>query len=96
MTDEAFLTEAKNFLRIDHDDDDVMLNMFRAAGDAYMKNAGVTVDYSNALYQLAVMLYMGIHYNTRDGSVQNNARGAQKVNGFSYAMQSILLQLKTE
>jgi len=83
-TDE--LTELKNYLRIDHDEDNAQLSMLMKAAHEYLANAGVVTNNDSPLFRLAVMLYVGVHYENRDG--------AQKIDGFSHALQSIILQLK--
>ncbi|MCL2225796.1 MAG: head-tail connector protein [Defluviitaleaceae bacterium] len=79
------LDELKEYLRVDHDHDDAQLKMLMCAAKEYLKNAGVAVC-NTPLYRLAVMLYVAVHYENRDG--------AQKMDGFSHALQSIILQLK--
>ena len=79
------LTEAKNYLRVDHDEDDELILALLDAGEEYLRNAGVKPS-EDKLYRLAVMLYAATQYEHRDGS--------QKSDGFSYALQSIILQLR--
>jgi uncharacterized phage protein (predicted DNA packaging) len=79
------LRELKGYLRIDHDYEDVLLETLMGAGGEYLTNAGIS-PCDSPLYRLAVMLYVSVHYENRDG--------AAKVDGFSHALQSIILQLQ--
>jgi len=81
------LAELKNYLRIDHDDDDTQLSLLMDAANEYLANAGA-VKTDSPLFRLAVMLYVGIHYENRDG--------ATKMDSFSHALQSMILQLKVQ
>lgn len=84
-TEETRLAETKSYLRIEHDDEDALLSLLITAGEEYLFNAGVKRTDSR-LFDLALMLYVGMHYENRDAS--------QKTEGFSYALQSIILQIK--
>ena len=79
------LAELKGYLRIDFDDDDSLLFTMMSAAVQYLENAGIP-ESDEPLYRLAVMLYVGSHYENRDGFRRNQ--------GFSYPLQSIILQLK--
>jgi len=81
------LNELKSYLRIDHDYDDAQLKMLMDAGREYLTNAGA-VDDDGSLFRLALMLYVATHYENRDGSY--------KTDGYSHALQSIILQLKVK
>lgn len=84
------LDELKTYLRIDGSEDDHILAHLVDAAQEYLTNAGVqapTAEASSKLYDLAIMLYVGLHYENRDP--------AQKIERFNYALQSIILQLKT-
>jgi uncharacterized phage protein (predicted DNA packaging) len=79
------LDELKNFLRIDGGEDDPLLTLLIDGAKEYLDNAGVE-ESDSRLYKLAVMLYVGLHYENRDPSV--------KMEKFSYSLESIILQLK--
>jgi uncharacterized phage protein (predicted DNA packaging) len=84
------LDELKTYLRIDGSEDDSILAFLMDAAKEYLTNAGVPeppADAPSKLYNLAVMLYVALHYENRDP--------AQKIERFSYALESIILQLKT-
>jgi uncharacterized phage protein (predicted DNA packaging) len=79
------LDELKNYLRIDEDEDDGLLALLIDGAKEYLMNAGV-VESNQALYKLAVMLYVALHYENRDPSV--------KMERFNCALEGVVLQLK--
>ncbi|MBA4543850.1 phage gp6-like head-tail connector protein [Thermoactinomyces daqus] len=79
------LDELKNYLRIDGSEDDSFLTLLIDSAKEYLINAGVPESDSN-LYKLAVMLYIAMQYENRDPSA--------RMDGFNFALQSIILQLK--
>lgn len=84
------LDELKTYLRIDGGEDDTILALLMDAAKEYLHNAGVVLPADGStsnLYNLAVMLYVALHYENRDP--------AQKMDRFSFALESIILQLKT-
>lgn len=80
------LSEVKEYLRIDGNEDDVLISLLMEAAKEYLCNAGVT-EQGSALYKVAVMLYVTLQYENRDPG--------QKIEKFNTAFQSIILQLKT-
>lgn len=97
------LGELKTYLRIDGGEDDQILALLVEAAKGYLTDAGIVkmdslpddadpeekerVQQYIARYNLAVMLYVALHYENRDP--------AQKMDRFSFALESIILQLKT-
>lgn len=83
------LEELKVFIRVDGEDEDVLISTFKAAAEAYLLNAGIKEDYTNKLYKLAVMLLVSHSYETRlpvlIGSISKNVE---------YSLQGIILQLQ--
>jgi uncharacterized phage protein (predicted DNA packaging) len=79
------LDELKNYLRIDEDEDDGLLALFIDGAKEYLTHAGVT-ESNQALYKLAVMLYVALHYENRDPST--------KIDKFNCALEGVILQLK--
>jgi uncharacterized phage protein (predicted DNA packaging) len=79
------LEELKNYLRIDGSEDDTLLTLLIDGAKEYLKNAGVP-ESDSALYKLAVMLYVALHYENRDPSA--------KMDKMNFAFESIVLQLK--
>lgn len=80
------LDELKNYLRIDGSEDDMFLTLLISTAKEYLANAGVP-ESEDSLYKLAVMLYVAQQYEHRDPS--------SKMNKFSFALESIILQLKS-
>lgn len=79
------LEQVKTYLRIDGSEDDAILALLIASAEEYLANAGVPKT-NSALYQLAVMLHVAMNYENRDP--------AAKMDGFSFALNSIILQLR--
>lgn len=64
-----FLSEIKNFLRLDEDfyDDDILLESLRQAASIYVENAtGKSYDESNELYNLLIKLLINHWYENRE------------------------------
>ena len=53
------LDELKLFLKVDGNDLDVNLTGYQLAAEEYLKNAGVTKDYTNPLYKVVVHYIVG-------------------------------------
>lgn len=81
-----FLGDLKTYLRIDGSEDDVVLTLLIDAAKEYLSNAGVP-ESEGKLYKVAVMLYVALHYENRDPSM--------KIEKFNFALESIILQLKS-
>ncbi|AYB39687.1 head-tail connector protein [Brevibacillus laterosporus] len=83
------LEDLKTYLRIDGSEDDGVLALLMEAAREYLTNAGVpeqSKETSSKLYDLAVMLYVTLHFENRDP--------AQKIDRLNFAFESIILQLK--
>ncbi|MBY6276147.1 head-tail connector protein [Parageobacillus phage vB_PtoS_NIIg3.2] len=79
--------EAKEWLRVDHNDEDNMIQMLINAAEKYLKNAtGNTFDSSNELAQLFCLVLVADWYENRElvGRVSDQVRPI---------IQSILTQL---
>lgn len=53
------LSEIKQFLKIDSNDQDAVLTAYQSAAEQYLTNTGITKDYTNALYKVAVVAITG-------------------------------------
>lgn len=88
MKEKARIEEIKSFLRIDGEEEDIILSSFFKSAKQYLSNAGIVENEENELYKLAVnMLVCGWYENrnpTNSGS--NNTQ--------SFALRSIITQLK--
>ena len=60
------LERLKQYIRIDTDDDDILLEQLKQSAEQYLKNAGVSVGYENALYCTAVNMLVANWYDNRD------------------------------
>lgn len=80
------LQEIKEYLRIDGDEEDNLLVGLQLAAEKYLENAGITKDYDNALYKLAVKLIVCHWYENREptGNAQELA----------FSLRHIIAQLK--
>lgn len=59
------ISEIKEFLRIDTDDEDSFLNILQKAAEEYILNAGVAIDYTKYMYKLAILMLIGHWYENR-------------------------------
>lgn len=75
------LEEAKEYLRIDGDEDDNLVSFFISAAKNHMENAGVT-DTESDLYKMAALIYVADAYENR-----TTANSGTKIAG-------IILQLR--
>lgn len=80
------LDELKLFLRIDGTEEDSLLLSLQSAAENFMTNAGVTVDYNNELYKLAIKLLVSHWHENRE--VVGNA------NKLAFSLDTIITQLK--
>lgn len=81
------IDEAKKWLRVDHNDEDNMIQMLIKAAEKYLKNAtGNTFDSSNELAQLFCLVLVADWYENREmiGKVSDKIR---------HTVDSILAQL---
>jgi hypothetical protein len=82
------LNELREYLRIDSGDDDLTLSLLVDAAKEYLSEAGVPdTKMGTARYKLAVFLFCAINYEHRDP--------AEKIEGFNFSLESLILQLKT-
>ncbi len=82
------LEEIKNYMRIDEDYDDSLINSLIESANIYMVNAGVK-NFENDLYKLAIKMLVLHWYENRDivlvGSISKN---------LEFTMKNIITQLK--
>jgi uncharacterized phage protein (predicted DNA packaging) len=78
----------KTYLRIDGSEDDAILALLVGAAESDLKESGVPEERkSDEMYDLATMLYVSLHYENRDPSIQ--------INKLNTAYQSLILKLKS-
>ncbi|WP_338631346.1 head-tail connector protein [Clostridium baratii] len=88
------LEEVKGYLRIDYDDDDMLINDLILTAESYLYNAtGVHYDSSNHLAKLYCRVLIYEWYKDR-GLTMLAGRTMNSVEKNRYTLQSILLQLK--
>ena len=80
------LEELKLFLRIDGNDENLLIQGLQSAAEEYMLNAGVYKDYTKFLYSLAVKMLVGHWYENR--SVVG------KADKLAFSLDTMILQLK--
>jgi len=82
------LDEIKQFLRIDWEEEDILLSTLQQAAEEYLTNAGVNKNYSKALYKLAIQLLISNWYENRStvliGSISKK---------IEFSLQAIITQL---
>ena len=82
------LEEIKNYMRIDENYDDNLINSLIEAANLYMVNAGVK-NFENDLYKLAIKMLVLHWYENRDivliGSISKN---------LEFTMKNIITQLQ--
>lgn len=83
------LEELKDYLRIDHDEDDETLGLLQIMAHEYIKNAGGGTDNKNVLRNLAEAFLVSHWYENRELSrIGNNSYD------IPHTFQGIILQLR--
>lgn len=86
------LEETKSFLKIDYEDEDILINGLIEAGEMYLYNAtGVKFNSTNPLAKLYLQILIGDWYNDR--GLYENKETSGKV---KYTLKSIMTQLQLE
>jgi hypothetical protein len=71
--------DLKEFLKVSNDDLDNVLLVYQAAAEVYFTNAGVTKDYTNPLYKVAVTVLVGLILENPNlmitGTISNDVKG---------------------
>lgn len=81
--------ELKQYLRIDHDEDDLMLQNFKDMAHEYIKNSVGDVDTENKLYKFAEAILVGHWYDNRElARIGNNSYS------IPHSFESIIQQLR--
>lgn len=83
------LRELKEYLRIDFEEDDILLRSLLLAAEEYLYNAGIKRDYKKSLYSLAIKLLVKHWYDNRECVVAGNVN-----NKLEYSLNAILAQLR--
>jgi len=83
------LDELKQFLKVDGNDLDVNLTGYQLAAEIYLSNAGVTKDYTNALYKIVVTMIVGTFLEN-----PSLVAGNGNASSLSITMSSLIDQLR--
>ena len=59
------LNEVKLYLRLDTDDEDELIFELISAAEMYLESSGITPDYTNPQYKLAVKMIVAEYYDDR-------------------------------
>lgn len=83
------LKDIKEFVRVDFEEDDILLQTLIYAAEEYLLNAGIEKDYSKNLYKLAISLLVKHWYDNRDSVVIGSV-----TKKLEFSLNAILTQLK--
>lgn len=83
------LAEIKAFLRVDGTDEDALIATLQLAAEVYITNTGVTKDYANALYELAVKLLIIHWFDNR--AIETTGPNFRKV---SFSLECMISSIK--
>ena len=97
------LDEVKNYLRVDLDEDDTLIQSFIAAAEAYLKNAtgkeypetdsmGNKIGYE--LEKVYLNLLIAYWYENRSAAPRNKSLNGDVPDEFTFTTRSLLLQLQ--
>lgn len=78
--------KAKDFLRVDFDEEDELIESLISASDNYLQNAGAKKDAGEKLYELGQLILISHWYDNREA--------IGKADKLAFSLQSILFQLK--
>lgn len=97
------LDEVKNYLRVDLDDDDALIQSFIVAAEAYLKNAtGKEYPEKDSndnkigyeLEKVYLNLLIAYWYENRSAAPRNKSLNGTVPDEFTFATRSLLLQLQ--
>ena len=80
------LEELKLFLKVDSEDDDILIGSLQLAAEEYMDNAGITKNYLKELYKLSIKLLVGHWYENREV--------IGKADKLAFSLGSMIIQLR--
>lgn len=80
------LEELKLFLKVDSEDEDVLVTSLQLAAEEYLANAGITKDYLKELYKLAIKLLVGHWFENREV--------IGKADKLAFSLSSMIIQLR--
>lgn len=83
------LEELKLFLRIDDNEEDVLIQALQLSAEEYLTNTGITKNYTKELYKLAIKILVSHWYENR--SIETVGKNITKI---AFSLDTIILQLK--
>jgi uncharacterized phage protein (predicted DNA packaging) len=83
------LEELKLFLKIDDNEEDILIQGLQLSAEEYLANVGVIKDYTKELYKLAIKILVTHWYENR--AVETVGKNVSKI---SFGLDTIILQLK--
>lgn len=83
------LDELKEYLRIDGDDENALLERLVHAAENYLTNAGIKPNYCSDLYKLAITMLVSHWYENR--IIEHSGRYTAKI---SFGFDTIITQLR--
>ncbi|WP_338841842.1 head-tail connector protein [Paenibacillus glucanolyticus] len=60
------LQYVKDYLRVDYDEDDLLITGFIAGAKEYLRGAGVPEQQRNELYNIVVLMLVALFYENRE------------------------------
>ncbi|MED5017926.1 head-tail connector protein [Paenibacillus chibensis] len=60
------LQYVKDYLRVDYEDDDLLINGFISAAKQYLRNAGVADQEESDLYNTVILMLVSLFYENRE------------------------------
>jgi uncharacterized phage protein (predicted DNA packaging) len=60
------LQRVKDYLKVDYDDDDLLLSGFIAAAKEYLSNSGVPERPDSELYNIVILMLVALFYENRE------------------------------
>ena len=79
----------KEYIKVDGNDEDLVIQSLTIAAETYLENAGCPKDYGNDLYKLAVNLLVSTWHNNRDPNITDN-----KIGKLQFSLDTIITQLR--
>lgn len=83
------LEELKLFLKIDDDEEILLIEGLQKSAEEYLNNAGIKKDYTKELYKLAIKILVSHWYENR--AVETIGKNVSKI---AFGLDTILIQLK--
>lgn len=83
------LEELKLFLKIDDDEEILLIEGLQKSAEEYLNNAGIKKDYTKELYKLAIKILVSHWYENR--TVETIGKNVSKI---AFGLDTILIQLK--